>query len=162
MKSIEKLRELAADINSTEIIAHIDVGSRFVIHTEWLDSWHKAFDAACDRIEAEIAERYMELPVDVDGVPLRYEDYVESTEDVLRRKWHVVGYSLCGVECLLETDDEECERIEAIRASWLRHVKPRTIEDVLKDLCIEADERYGEDCRAELIAKAADEIRGLL
>ena len=141
MESIDKLREYGH-----ECCARID------------DTVHDLADA----IETEIAERYMELPVDVDGVPLRYEDYVESTEDVLRRKWHVVGYSLCGVECLLETDDEECERIEAIRASWLRHVKPRTIEDVLKDLCIEADERYGEDCRAELIAKAADEIRGLL
>lgn len=114
-----------------------------------------------DEIEAEISERYMELPVDADGVTLRYEDYVESTEDVLRRKWHVVGYSLCGVECLLETDDEECKRIEPIRASWLRHVGERTIEDVLRDLLHDTAHYFPSDCEDD-IEKAAEEIRGLL
>lgn len=113
-------------------------------------------------IKREISERYMELPVDADGVPLRYEDYVESTEDVLHRKWHVVGYSLCGVECLLETDDEEYEKIETIRTSWLRHVKARTIEDVLEDFGIECDEQYPDKPRRELINEYASEIRGLL
>jgi len=59
LESIEKLRELAADINSTEIIDHLDVVGKFMFHSEWLDSWHKAFDSACDEIEREIAERYM-------------------------------------------------------------------------------------------------------
>ena len=34
MESIEKLRELAADINSTEIISHMDEAGKFMFHTE--------------------------------------------------------------------------------------------------------------------------------
>lgn len=108
-------------------------------------------------LQREIAERYMELPVDADGVPLRYEDEVVSTEDILRIHMNVVGYSLAGVECMTKAT----KRIETIRASWLRHVKPRTIEDVLRDLLHDTAHYFPSDCEDD-IAKAADEIRGLL
>ena len=127
MESIEKLRELAADINGTEIIAHIDLGSRLAFHSEWLDSWHKAFDAACDEIEREIAERYMELPLDADGVPIRVGDEINS-----------LG---CGV--LVNSiiwDGKNWYASETVSSSdWFPvkysdHAKPRTLEDVLREM----------------------------
>lgn len=59
MESVEKLRELAADINSTEIISHTRFTPPYLFDGDWLDSWHRAFDGACDEIEREIADRYM-------------------------------------------------------------------------------------------------------
>lgn len=72
MKSIEKLREVAEYIyiNNMQIIDHLDVIGSFMLRPEWLDSWHSEFDRLCDEIEREVAERYMELPVDADGVPI--------------------------------------------------------------------------------------------
>jgi hypothetical protein len=58
MESIEKLRELAADINSTEIIDHISVYPCCKLRGDWLDSWHSEFDRLCDEIEREISEHY--------------------------------------------------------------------------------------------------------
>lgn len=121
MESIDKLRELAADINSTEIIAHIDTGSRFVIHTEWIDSWRKAFDAACDAIEAEIAERYMELPLDADGAPIHCGERMRLDNGNEGEVW------LIGVFDIMMSDHTCFDWAKS------RHVKPRTIEDVLRD-----------------------------
>jgi len=41
-----------------------------------------------DAIQAEIAERYMKLPVDADGVPIHVGDVLESTNAF--KKWCVV------------------------------------------------------------------------
>ena len=49
-----ELRELAQDMNWTEIIDHIH--ARNVLDCDWLDSWHKAFDARCDAIDAVHAQ----------------------------------------------------------------------------------------------------------
>lgn len=141
MKSIDKLRELAADINSTEIIAHIDVGSRFVIHTEWLDSWHKAFDAACGEIEAEIAERYMALPLDADGVPIRVGDEINSLGcGVLVNSIIWDGKNWYASETVLSGD--------WLPVKYSDHAKPRTLEDVLQ--CAGVSVAAIEDVAAEI------------
>ena len=74
MESIEKLRELACDINGNEIIDHMQLYPSCVFDGHWLDSWHMEFDRALDAIEREIADKYMELPVDADGEPIHIGD----------------------------------------------------------------------------------------
>lgn len=102
----------------------------------------ETIDAIADEIEAEIEERYMELPVDADGVPVCVGDELDYTDpfgNVFR----------CTVQPLL-AHDSKC----------YRHVKPRTLEDVLFDF---GEEFEGEmDEIAPVIAKYAEEIRELL
>lgn len=112
-----------------------------------------------DAIEAEIAEKYMELPVDADGVPIRVGDKVEyqnGKRDVVR---------------FITVNDGEPTLNER---GWIpgkcRHVKPRTVEDVLNDCADEISEKRGiapelnrdTPTRNEIVDKYADEIRELL
>ena len=156
MESLDKLRELAADINSTEIIDQLGEVGKFVFRSEWLDSWHKAFDAACDEIESEIAERYMELPLDADGEVIRVGDTLSS--DVYDNDFEVRGW-------LLGKSNDRWYVLTSldnmIAVDTCRHVKPRTIEDVLRELLRDTAHYFPSDCEDD-IARAADEIRGLL
>lgn len=121
MIELDELRELAADINSTEIIDHLDVVGKFMFHSEWLDSWHKAFDAASDAIEQVIAERYIELPVDAEGKPWHIGDRNESGEYV-----RAIGYKTI----VYDFNEGDCDW-----AHMRTHEKPETIEDVLREAC---------------------------
>lgn len=157
IKSIDELRWLASDINSKEIIDHLDGVGKFIVRSEWLDSWHKAFDVACDEIEREIAERYMELPVDADGEVIRVGDTLSS--DVYDNDFEVRGW-------LLGKSNDRWYVLTSldnmIAVDTCRHVKPRTLEDVLRDCCNEWNEHCGNDWEQSIYAKYADEIRGLL
>lgn len=145
MESVEKLRELAADINGTEIIAHIDLGSRLAFHSEWLDSWHKAFDAACDEIEREIAERYMELPLDADGVPIHVGDEMELDNE----RFVVCAVAPGRVHRWDIHNIGELDRgTVAYPPGSLHHFKQRTIEDVLQ--CAGVSVAAIEDVAAEI------------
>lgn len=110
-----------------------------------------------DEIEAEIESRYMELPVDADGVPIHPNDKLEHvtgmwtfTADTLEvDRWgaHVRPNGQARVQCA------NC-----------RHVKPRTIEDVLTDFANEVA-RQGHQIGLtghELTMRYADEIRELM
>lgn len=148
MEGIEKLHELALDINGTEIIAHIDLGSRLAFHSEWLDSWHKAFDAACDEIEREIAERYMALPLDVDGVPVHVGDMIQQINHagVWTDAMRVVAVDENG--CFALTHGLACEARTYVWGNNCRHVSKRTIEDVLQ--CAGVSVAAIEDVAAEI------------
>lgn len=132
MESIEKLREWVKSLytpNSGEL------------KVEGLD--------IADEIEAEIAEKYMELPVDADGVPIHVGDEVKCRFD---KKTRHVAY--VGKYGFLE------EPSKYFNATFFDHVKPRTIEDVLRDLVdgigsVEFD-------ALTAIGEAADEIRELM
>ena len=107
-----------------------------------------------DEIQAEVDERFMELPVDADGVPIRVGDTVE---------WLVKNgdYEVVAVGELVALKLGE-DGSFTIAADALRHVKPRTLEDVLRDLeGMRGNYADYEDvvCRA---AKYAAEIRELL
>ena len=82
VESIEKLRDLAADINGNEIIDHMQLYPSCVFDGAWLNSWHHAFDRELEALEREIAERYMELPVDMDGLPWHIGDVTENGNTV--------------------------------------------------------------------------------
>ena len=102
-------------------------------------------------IEREIAEKYMELPVDADGVTIRVGDELENGEYRLKvtdmswdgHYWHVYHGSIAFALC-------DCT-----------HVKPRTVEDVLVEFYGEfAKAKYGED--SEVLSHYADELRDLI
>ena len=122
-----------------------------------------------DEIEREIAERFMELPVDADGVPIHVGDelcgYGRLNGGVTVSAvtgWGGVIVTDKGMTCNpakdgLLWDGQEC-----------RHVKPRTIEDVLEEFLIEFDDwdwntggNDRDNARKQLFAKYADELREL-
>jgi len=136
MESIDKLREYGH-----ECCARID------------DAVHDLADA----IEAEIAERFMELPVDVDGVPIHVGDWLRHCD--------------LTVQCAAVSPERVYYWDEAVNGHWVlgvkcRHVKPRTLEDVLDEFTSAYDQIGGEDDEhwkyLEISKRYADEIRELL
>lgn len=101
-----------------------------------------------DEIEREIAERYVELPVDMDGVPWHIGDVVDGHGMVRSLDLNCHGWSFFGME-------------NAIDPAIHRHAKPRTVEDVLREF---AQGVQGQNADfADLAAKQyAEEIRELL
>ena len=143
IKALEKMRELCADVKSMDFAS---VGCDAVLEI-------------ADEIEREIAERYIELPVDVDGVPIHYGD----------------SLSYCGehggtVTC--KVSNMEYRERSYGEADWLVnvagwvfpgdtvHVKPRTIEDAISDAV--RDYALTSMSREEIAAKYAEEIRGMM
>lgn len=78
------------------------------------------------RIEQAIADRYMELPLDADGVPWHIGDAVDGHGTVQSMGLNCYGWHFVGVE-------------NAIDPAIHRHVKPDTIEDVLADFAAEVE-----------------------
>lgn len=123
--------------------------------------YNELFEIA-DEIEAEIAERFMELPVDADGVPIRVGDELEC---------HANGYdgtfTVFAINNSVAVGNHDIEWIRRNPDKWFHvasfctHVKPRTLEDVLADY---ASKQHGitTEEHDELIAKYAAEIRELL
>lgn len=103
MESIDKLREYAHDYDGT--ISSVRMRE------------------CADEIEREISERYMELPEDGDGNPIRIGDTVREVDDRVPMK------------VMSLTFYEDCVDVNAcgMNPNLLRHVKPRTLEDVLLD-----------------------------
>lgn len=73
-----------------------------------------------DAIEREVAERFVELPVDADGVPWHIGDMVEGHGKVHSMDLNRHGWAFFGME-------------NAIDPAIHRHAKPRTVVDVLLD-----------------------------
>lgn len=123
-----------------------------------------------EAVEREVSERYIPLPVDMDGVPIHYGD----------------SLSYCGehggtVTC--KVSNMEYRERSYGEADWLvnvagwvfpsetRHVKPRTLEDVLASYRFDAQNIYENpmlngtqrvDELEALDSKVADEIRELM
>lgn len=100
----------------------------------------------CDDIEREIAERYMELPVDAGGVPIRVGDILERVDGGSSQQACCIcpqGFNDAPIWC----------------ARDFRHVKPRTIIDVLSDFAAEVEQ---DNNTIETARKYAEEIRELL
>lgn len=121
--------------------------------------------AKVDQLTAELETKeqlerdsaYMRLPVDADGVPIHCGDRIVCNDGRVREVW------LIGTQDIM-TSDHVCH-------DWAkcRHVKPRTIEDVLHDfwqkweelpIDIEWSERL--KCLRGLEVETAAEIRELL
>lgn len=131
MDSVDKLREWAND--RLDGYAHADAMS------------------LANEIEREIAERYMELPVDADGVPIRVGDLIEFGKKGERLEVTHFGWTKFGDPTIAYRRPNGTIDCSCI-GSECRHVKPRTLEDVLMDA--------GVSCAA--ISDVAAEIRELL
>lgn len=146
MESIEKLRESLKDCAREAGVEP----NRF--DTYWITA--RACDMLIDEIEAEIAEKYMELPVDADGVPIRCGD--EVTADTLGNgRWSVFAVAS---DYWVDVDGY------THKPCATHHVNPRTIEDVLIDM-LEAAVGYSDahtDVSLVAVEKCADELRELM
>lgn len=132
MESIEKLRELAADINASEIVDHMKLYPSCVFDGAWLDAWHDEFNRVIDRLESEIAERYMLLPVDADGVPIHVGDELCG----YGRPKGGVQVAMVSESCVIvreDWNDNPAKHGLLWAADEVRHVKQRTVEDVLRE-----------------------------
>jgi len=152
MENIEKLRD---KINATLHPQHREVWLYF-----------------CDEIEREIAERYMELPVDADGVPIHVGDELETSEYGKRFTCTGYSYQTEGYEkphwSIAYRYDDYDGTTEFVSPHSCHHVKPRTLEDVLHDfgssyIAYYFDNEMNYDgTDTHVIAKYATEIRELM
>lgn len=140
MKSIEKLRTAARNMAKGRNLEHHEECNLLL--------------RIADEIEAEIAERYMKLPVDADGVPIHEGDLMDSNAfGVVEVEGFIHGAVAFWIY------DPQPAHVATSPANLLHH-KPRTLENVLEDMLIEKDET--DLCSMGLIAKYAAEIRELL
>ena len=102
-----------------------------------------------DAIEREIAERYVELPLDADGVPIHELDTLYDRDGkefvvttlVMDGGWTVKSWGKPG------------------RPQNYRHAKPRTIVDVLADFAAEVEQGRN---TIETAKRYADELREMM
>ena len=119
-----------------------------------------------DEIEAEIAERLMELPIDADGVPIHMGDVVELGEN---RNQGIVKALNGHMVIAMHVDDGYMNYAKyglLWNADECRHVKPRTLEDVLTEMLDRNTDGVGlrefnRDFGA-FVAHYAEEIRELM
>lgn len=149
MESIEKLRERCDFLDGN-----------------LCDGCSKKLHLIADEIEAEIAVNYLELPVDADGVSIHMGDMLVLPNSDYP-PMEVVGISFDGNDWFF--DGSVTMSFMGLgghynTAGW-KHVKPRTLEDVLRDCCDE----YYKACKSEYAVNLADihrkyaaEIRELL
>lgn len=155
MESVDKLRGYC------DKLARVDdniVSAEYVAERCAID-----VRGTADAIEREVAERYMKLPVDADGVPIRVGDEMESGDETFVicavapgrvHRWHIHNIG--------ELD----KGTVAYPPSSLHHFKPRTLEDVLHELVDDALEGTGRDPLLKdwkaLVGRYADELRELM
>jgi hypothetical protein len=122
-------------------------------------NWGEQLRKIADEIEREIAERYMELPLDADGVPIHCGERMRLDDGYEGDVW------LIGVFDIMMSD-RTC-------FDWAKsyHVKPRTLEDVLREYRHDAsviydDPNIGGEDRADALEgldeKVAAEIREMM
>ena len=109
-------------------------------------------DAIADEIEREIAEKYMELPVDADGEPIHmgdamYDGKVAKLVISDDGEHSVYVYKLPNV-------------LHEIYCYETAHVKPRTMRDILFDFMRDCE--TSELGNSELVEKYEAELRDLL
>ena len=156
IKALDKLREWSRWLDCTYAT---DDGESYIVYShqpyDGMKSCGEYMREQCDEIEREIQERYMLLPEDADGVPIRPGDQMTSghkrVDGLGLQRWDVVAVNGLAFGAMDGTMRQ---------ANCYRHVKPRTLEDVLCDMIHE----YGcTDALTETIAdKYAAEIRELL
>lgn len=133
MESIEKLRKYADGFVTVQT--------------------HDDLMGLIDEVEAEISEKYMELPTDADGNPIHVGDGIRISVN----KTVAAEFVRCDAVAFQHGDGLAWKLSENVR-----NVQNLTVEDMLENFGIECDEQYPIRPRKELIAEYADEIRELL
>ena len=113
-----------------------------------------------DAIQAEVDERFMELPCDKDGVPIHVGDMIEYEGDEDTYTLHARGVYVYdnGIVAVMN------ERLGIWIPENCRHVKSRTLEEVLQEFANDVamqGHQIGLTAH-ELSDKYAAEIRELL
>ena len=112
-----------------------------------------------DEIDGEIAERFMELPVDADGVSIKLGDKVvipQCYEGI------VVSIEVGDMETLIGVDGHD--GYLRYGNSDIRHVRPRAVEDVLSEFAsrvLNSGHQWGLDA-PDVVPEYAAEIRELM
>lgn len=160
LKSVERLLEFVGDMNATEVNDHIKArpdgfAVSFRIDNEWLDGWNRAVLATIEKIEKEVSERFMELPVDADGEVWHVGDFVvgevnpRNPKAIERMLWYGPdsGWQLETDTIIYPCPDRP------------RHHHTPTVEDVLTEFGI--DWEHESDCedRAALLKEYAAKLR---
>lgn len=91
---------------------------------------YEQLGAIIDEIETELAERYMELPVDADGVPIKVGDVVKRSRvgGGFCEPGEVVGFMTYGA-FVWPIDEHNTTR----NPDFLHHHHEPTVEDVLEE-----------------------------
>lgn len=100
-------------------------------------------------IEREVSERFVELPVDADGVPIRDGDKVKIPNTAFDDPYDVFAVAH---DYWVDMDGFTHKPMQTV------HVKPRTVEDVLAEFGRESAGASLEETNA-LLAKYAAELR---
>lgn len=119
IKALEELREkLERDTSKAKLYPTAPIKHAFAEGVTI-----EGYRALADAIEAEIAERFMELPLDADGVPIRIGDTVCEVDVRV------------PIEVMSLTFYEDCVDVNVcgMNPNMLRHVKPRTLDDVMAE-----------------------------
>lgn len=138
LKSIEKLRNALKDCTSK---AGVEPNE---FDTYWITA--SACDMLIDGIEAEIAERYMLLPVDADGEPIHVGDELENN--------YVVDYVSSHWVLAIGRG--------AKHTGSCHHVKQRTLENIVADAIQYGHNGITGDRIEGKVAEFCAEIRELL
>ena len=142
----------------------------YISTNQRMRGWKDNLSDIADEIEREIAEKYMELPVDADGVPIRYGDKLSSDEMPGRAftcftclGFNVTRFSGEPLWLVEWRYDGESGTSEYVSAKSCRHVKSRTVEDVLREFG-KAYAYVDGECASTsvLISDCVDKLRDLL
>lgn len=164
IKALEELREkLERDTSKAKLYPTAPIKHAFAE-----GATIEGHRALADAIEAEIAERFMELPVDADGVPIRVGDELEC---------HTNGYdgtfTVFAIGNNVAVGNHDIEWIRRNPSKWFHiasfctHVKPRTLESILCDALADVSRMNDGNVRtfkpdAPYVAELAAEIRECL
>ena len=133
MKALDELREWLE--NASNYGTGEDMFKKF--KRPWF-GWKSVLEPMLDAIEAELAEEYMELPIDADGVPIKVGDVLEPPKgcddymplmvvrlmyDSYEDEWFFDGEAGGFTGMIGENMDV---------AGWTHHHEP-TVEDVLRE-----------------------------
>lgn len=137
IKSLDRLREkIQLDVNNP-----------------WSDLQGELL-AMCDKVEREVSERFCELPCDEDSVLIHVGDMVQGLGnsgpvqhlELWDDAWVVVFEFAPG-------------QFTRYSGDAVRHVKPRTVEDVLTDFAPRWMDAFNPERKAVLVKEYADELR---
>lgn len=105
--------------------------------------WKLVLEPMLDAIEAELAERYVALPLDADGVPIHIGDSIE-----------IIGGEY-GTAVAIEQCEDGGWNVSMRPAGWdtptlfsaesVRHHHPPTVEDILDKFATDYDQIAGGD-----------------
>ena len=171
MESIDKLRDYSHldddtwTLETGEIIHVFGSKPNDPNAINWGEQWRKI----ADEIEREIAERYMELPVDRKNEPWHIGDkFAFSDGPCKKRICTVSGVGVYEVFFFYYDEHASSTKHRRFKADKLIHHKPLTIEDVLRDMgeevwnaCCESQTTWSDSGLDGIEKRYADELRSM-